>query len=194
MYRYRLIPGIAIVSNMHWKLGTIIVMGLAVALVLYLATQSPRGAANVKSALRGHARGTSQNVSLPVSVHPPFKTEERRQHQQQQNFSLRQHQSLLRPRAKRRRLNAKEKQWVLNQHNQQCARCTRPILDERLCDLDHSIPLWATALPWVNPEIVQDIGGFQVLCLDCHRLKTQAELSSDLYREYLRRRRLQRPS
>jgi len=53
MYRYRLAPGIAIVSNMRWKLGTIIAVGLGVALVLYLATQSPHGAANVKSALCG---------------------------------------------------------------------------------------------------------------------------------------------
>lgn len=192
MYRYRLIPGIAIVSNMRWKLGTIIAVGLAVALVLYLATQSPHGVANVKSALRGQARGTSQNVLPSVSVHPPFRTEERRHVRQQQNFSLRQHQSLLRPKAKRRRLNAKEKKWVLDRHNQQCARCSRPILDERLCDFDHLTPLWATSLPWINPEAVQDVRGFQVLCLDCHRLKSQAELSSDLYREYLRRRRLNR--
>lgn len=188
MYRYRLIPGISIVSNMRWRLGTIVVVGLVVALVLYLAAQSPHGAANVKTALRGHARGSSQHNLASSTTRPQRLTSKQSSlfHQ-----TVRSRPQLLRPKAKRRRLNAKEKRFVLEQHNHRCARCTRPILDERLCDLDHSIPLWATALPWINPEVVQDITRYQVLCLDCHRLKTQAELSSDLYREYLRRRRLQ---
>ena len=195
MYRYRLIPGITVVSNMRWRLGTIIVVGLGVAFVIYLAAQSDCGAASVKSALRASARGSSlplpphrmQQIrhGAPISSrrHPKSSFSEQSSH----NPRL-----LLRPKAKRRRLTKKEKEWVLERYNHHCARCRKPISDERLCDYDHTVPLWATALPWVDPESVQLLSSFEPLHITCHRIKTQAELASPLYKEYLRRRRLQR--
>lgn len=186
-YRYRVLPGLQIVSRTHWTPMKILGLCLVLVIVVFLATRSKEGRSLMDSALSGADKtskgaaqigGHSRTQANFKSVHQPHR------------FSpeARVHPARKRSLPKRRRLTKRQRRSLLHRFNYCCNACQVP-LDDYSFDADHHAPLWLTYLG-ADPDRLQTMEKFVALCTPCHRKKTQRENSSPLFREAMRRKRL----
>lgn len=180
---------------MRWSWKSLAVVGALVLLVLFLASKTTEGSNSLKGATsRWWTKSKPQPVpsTLLASLSSPRLTPPPPPRRPAPRPVPHHHPSrLLQPRAHRRKLTPRQKEVILQRYGYRCAKC-QVKLDRINVDYDHIQPLWLSGFPGVDASRIQSLDGYQCLCLVCHRAKTIREMRSPVYREYLRRKKIQR--